>query len=48
MFGSRVEAYLDGGPAAGEPSTVFSLVGEPHVVRAGAIEPAEIDSLLGS
>jgi L-threonylcarbamoyladenylate synthase len=31
---------LDGGPGAGQPSTVVSLVGRPKVLRSGALEDA--------
>lgn len=31
---------LDGGPGAGQPSTVLSLVGRPAVLRAGALDDA--------
>ncbi|MDP9067136.1 MAG: L-threonylcarbamoyladenylate synthase [Actinomycetota bacterium] len=32
-----VAVYIDGGPAAGAPSTVLSLLGEPKVLRAGGL-----------
>ncbi len=33
---------LDGGPGAGQPSTVVSLVGRPTVLRPGALEEAVV------
>jgi len=37
MFGSSIEALLDGGPLYGEPSSVIDLCGdEPVIVRAGS------------
>lgn len=41
-FGDRVGAYLDGGVAQGVPSTVLSLVGEPAVLREGAIASRDL------
>lgn len=41
-LGERVAVYLDGGACAGEVSTVLSLVGEPRVLRVGAIPEAEL------
>ncbi|MDQ3941030.1 MAG: L-threonylcarbamoyladenylate synthase [Actinomycetota bacterium] len=38
IFGDRVAAYLDGGRCDGAPSTIVSLVGEPHLVRQGALD----------
>jgi tRNA threonylcarbamoyl adenosine modification protein (Sua5/YciO/YrdC/YwlC family) len=32
---------IDGGKAAGEPSTIVDLTGEPRVLRIGALDPAE-------
>lgn len=41
-FENRVQV-LDGGPCTGgAASTVLSLVGEPHILRAGALTPAEL------
>jgi tRNA threonylcarbamoyl adenosine modification protein (Sua5/YciO/YrdC/YwlC family) len=40
VFGNAVTVYLDAGPCEGTPSTVVSLVGEPHVLRAGGLDPA--------
>lgn len=40
--GDGVEVIVDGGPAGGTPSTVVSLVGEPRVLRAGAIAGEEV------
>jgi tRNA A37 threonylcarbamoyladenosine synthetase subunit TsaC/SUA5/YrdC len=40
MFGDRVAAYLDGGPApGGPPSTVVAIAadGAIRVIRAGAV-----------
>lgn len=36
---------LDGGPGAGQPSTVVSLVGEPTLLRAGALEQAILQAI---
>jgi tRNA threonylcarbamoyl adenosine modification protein (Sua5/YciO/YrdC/YwlC family) len=46
-FGGSI-AILDGGPAAGRPSTVISLVGA-HVecLREGSVPMSEIETLLG-
>jgi tRNA threonylcarbamoyl adenosine modification protein (Sua5/YciO/YrdC/YwlC family) len=44
-FGEEIPVYLDGGVAHGRASTVFNLVGEPRVLRPGAIES---DQLLNS
>ena len=41
-FGDRVAAYLDGGAAGGVPSTVLSLIGEPTVLREGAIASGDL------
>ena len=41
-FGDRVAAYLDGGVAQGVPSTVLSLVGEPVMLREGAIRSEDL------
>lgn len=38
---------LDGGPGGGEPSTVISLIDEPHVLRPGSSTP-ELLRFLGS
>ena len=46
IFGDEISIYLDGGPSEGVPSTVFSLVGPPRVVREGDITYGELmDSL---
>ena len=46
-FGDSVTAYLDDGPGAGSASTVVSLVGEPRVLREGAVTEAELEEVLG-
>ncbi len=39
FFGTRLDAVIDGGPVAGEPSSVISLIGdEPEVLREGVGE----------
>ncbi len=36
FFGNRLDAVIDGGPVAGDPSSVISLIGdEPEVLREG-------------
>lgn len=45
-LGHAIEIFLDGGRVGGAPSTVVSLVGEPVVLREGALTPAEIFGLL--
>lgn len=45
IFGDGVR-YLDGGPCDGQPSTVVSLVGEPTVLRIGALAGDEVLSEL--
>jgi tRNA A37 threonylcarbamoyladenosine synthetase subunit TsaC/SUA5/YrdC len=47
-FGEWVDAYLDGGVAEGEASTVVSVVSEPIVLRDGAVARAEILAVLES
>ena len=47
-LGDDVGAYLDGGPAEGQPSTVVSLVGEMQVLRDGPISRAELTQTLTS
>lgn len=43
----RVDAVIDVGPSPyGVPSTIISVVGEPKVIREGAFDLAEIQSLL--
>ncbi len=44
-LGDAVAVYLDDGPARGQESTILSLVGEPEVLRSGALEA---DELLGA
>ncbi|MGH2734850.1 MAG: L-threonylcarbamoyladenylate synthase [Actinomycetota bacterium] len=41
-LGDRVAVYLDGGRCSGQVSTVLSLVGEPRVLRPGAIPAGEL------
>ena len=41
-FGEDVRVYLDGGPRAGRPSTLLSLVGSPRVLREGPVASADI------
>ena len=45
VFGADVP-FLAGGDAAGEPSTVLSLIGAPEVLRAGAIDLGAIEDCL--
>ena len=36
FFGNRLDAVIDGGPVAGDPSSVISLIGdEPEILREG-------------
>jgi tRNA A37 threonylcarbamoyladenosine synthetase subunit TsaC/SUA5/YrdC len=48
-FPRGLELILDGGPTAGEePSTLVDLCSaEPRLVRAGAVPPGEVASVLG-
>lgn len=46
-LGDVIGVYLDGGRVAGAPSTVVSLVGEPAVLREGALPASEIFALMG-
>ena len=48
IFGESISVYLEGGPGAGSPSTVVSLVAEPRVLREGAVTEAEVLEVLGS
>jgi L-threonylcarbamoyladenylate synthase len=41
-FGDDVHVYLDGGPRAGRPSTLLSLVGSPHVLREGPVATEDV------
>lgn len=41
-FGDEIPVYLDGGLAAGTPSTVVSLVGRPLVLRDGILPGADV------
>lgn len=45
IFGSEVAAYVDGGLGGGDASTVISMIGEPRVLREGAIAG---DQVLGT
>ena len=42
-----VQVFVDGGPRHGAPSTIVSLVGEPQILRAGAIPREEVLAVLG-
>jgi L-threonylcarbamoyladenylate synthase len=41
-LGAWIGVYVDGGRRAGAPSTIVSLAGEPAVLRAGPISPADV------
>jgi L-threonylcarbamoyladenylate synthase len=45
-FGGDVRVYLDGGPRAGRPSTLLSLVGLPQVLREGPVSSADVMACL--
>jgi tRNA threonylcarbamoyl adenosine modification protein (Sua5/YciO/YrdC/YwlC family) len=45
-LGHAVRVFLDGGRVGGVPSTVVRLVGEPVVLREGAVAEADIASIL--
>lgn len=45
-LGESISVYVDDGPGRGRPSTIVSLVDEPIVLRVGALEPDELESLL--
>ena len=47
-FGDGVAAYLEGDGGLGRPSTVFSLVGPPQVLRDGALSSIELMDSLGA
>jgi tRNA threonylcarbamoyl adenosine modification protein (Sua5/YciO/YrdC/YwlC family) len=48
-LGNTVAVYLDGGPSAGEPSTVARLTrAGAEVLRPGAVTLADLDAALGS
>ena len=47
-LGDAVAVYLDGGPGGGRESTVVSLLGEPQVLREGALSAGEIIGRLES
>lgn len=44
-LGDEVAVYVDDGPARGRESTILSLLGEPEVLRVGALEADELLSL---
>lgn len=47
QLGSKVQAYLDAGPAGGRASTVLDLTGRtPRLVREGALPRAELEAWL--
>ena len=48
VFGDSVAVFVDGGPGGGRASTVVSLVGEPRVLRAGAVTEAEVEAVIES
>lgn len=41
-LGHAVEVYVDAGPRSGKASTVLSLIGDPAVLREGAIPVSEL------
>ena len=47
VFGDAVDVYLAGDAPGGTASTVVSLVGEPRLLREGAIGRARIEAVLG-
>jgi tRNA threonylcarbamoyl adenosine modification protein (Sua5/YciO/YrdC/YwlC family) len=46
VFGREVGAYVDGGVCDGAPSTVISTVGEPTVLREGALPGGDLLQML--
>lgn len=46
IFGEAVGAYVDGGVCDGAPSTVISTVGDPVVLREGALRGADLLQML--
>lgn len=46
VFGPAVGAYVDGGVCDGVPSTVISTVGDPAVLREGALPGADLLQML--
>ena len=46
VFGRAVGAYVDGGLCDGAPSTVISTVGDPTVLREGALPGADLLQML--
>ena len=46
-LGHAIDVFLDGGRVGGAPSTVVHLVGEPAILREGALGKREILSQLG-
>lgn len=47
IFGDGVGAYVEGDGGLGMPSTVFSLMGPPQVLRDGALSAIELMDSLG-
>lgn len=49
MLGETVSLYLDAGscPESAQASTILSLVGKPHIVRAGSISSSDIEQIIG-
>ncbi|HEY7876038.1 MAG TPA: L-threonylcarbamoyladenylate synthase, partial [Actinomycetota bacterium] len=45
LFGSKV-GVLDGGACKGQPSTVLDLASTPRVLRAGAVDAAQLQALM--
>lgn len=45
-LGDAIRVFIDGGRVGGMPSTVVTLVGEPVVLREGAVPEAQIASIL--
>lgn len=45
-LGHAIRTFLDGGASRGAPSTVVSLVGEPTILREGAVAASRLLSLL--
>ena len=46
VFGDAVGAYVDGGVCDGVPSTVMSIVGDPTVLREGALPGTDLLQML--
>jgi L-threonylcarbamoyladenylate synthase len=47
VFGDAVRTYIDGGERSGRPSTLFSLIGAPRVLRPGPVGGDEVLDCLG-